>query len=175
MKIFETDRLEVRRIKESDEKQFAELLTNPQILEKIPVKPASEEIVADRFEKAMNVKLSDLGSKKCFCGIVEKGKNEVIGLALFLIGDDHKQELGYRFRPAYWGKGYGTEIAQGLLEYYFNELNVVKVTAGANKTNVASVRILEKFMKLTGEVRNREENYTDKRFELYKKDWTNRD
>lgn len=171
MKIFETDRLEVRRIKESDEVYFAELLTNNLILEKIPVKPASTEVVKDRFKKAMEIELSDLSMKKCFCEIVEKGDDQVIGLALFHIDEDDQQALGYRFRPKYWRKGYGTEIAKGLLDYYFNVLKVSKVTGGANKTNEASVKILSKFMNPTGEVFNKEQNCTDVRFEVSKNDW----
>ena len=173
MKVFETDRLEVRKIKESDEEYFTELLTNDLILEKIPVKPAPREIVKDRFQKAMEIELSDIGMKKCFCGIIEKGNDEVIGLALFLINEDDQQELGYRFRPQYWGKGYGTEIARGLLDYYFNVLKVSKVTAGANKTNEASVKILSKFMNPIGELFSKEENYTDLKFEISKTEWIN--
>lgn len=174
MKIFETDRLEVRRITESDKDNFAELITNPVILEKIPVAPASKEIVADRFAKAMEIELSDIGMKKCFFGIAEKGKDEVIGLALFLINETKGQELGYRFRPKYWGNGYGTEIAKGMLNYYFDVLEIKIVTAGANFTNDASVKILGKFMNPIGEVYNEESNYTNKRFEIYKSDWINR-
>ncbi|SCY04074.1 Protein N-acetyltransferase, RimJ/RimL family [Nonlabens sp. Hel1_33_55] len=174
MKIFETDRLEVRRITEFDKDNFAELITNPVILEKIPVKPASKEIVADRYAKAMKIELSDIGMKKCFFGIIEKGKDEVIGLALFLINDIKRQELGYRFRPEYWGNGYGTEIAKGMLNYYFDVLEATKVTAGANATNEASVKILSKFMKPIEEVYNEEQNYTDIRFEISKNDWMNR-
>lgn len=41
------------------------------------------------------------------CSIFTKGKEALIGLALFLIKEKGGREMGYRFRSAYWGKGYG--------------------------------------------------------------------
>ena len=61
MKIFETDRLEVRILKSSDKIFFTELLTNDLILKSIPVKPATQEILRERFSQAKNLKLSDIG------------------------------------------------------------------------------------------------------------------
>ncbi|AZQ44345.1 GNAT family N-acetyltransferase [Nonlabens ponticola] len=171
MKIFETDRLEVRRLKQSDELYFTELLTSAVILEKIPVKPATAEIVKDRFETFQKMELSDLGSTKCFCAIVEKGKDEAIGLALFLI-ENNEQELGYRFRPDYWRKGYGTEVAKGMLDYYFNVLRVSKVIANANVENPGSIRILSKLMNFEKEFFNVELNCTDRSYSITKTEWS---
>jgi ribosomal-protein-alanine N-acetyltransferase len=56
----------------------------------------------------------------------------MIGLALFLINEEGEKELGYRFRVDYWRKGYGTETTKGMLEYYFQQMNVSKVTADVN-------------------------------------------
>ena len=42
----------------------------------------------------------------------------MIGLCLFLTNDDTDKELGNRFRFNSWGKGYGTEIGRGMLDYY---------------------------------------------------------
>jgi ribosomal-protein-alanine N-acetyltransferase len=117
------------------------------------------------------LELSDLNKQKCACGIFEKGNPEMIGLSLFLINDENEKELGYRFRVNYWGKGYGTETTKGMLEYYFSVMNLDKVTADVNIANIASVKILDKFMKPTNEFFNKRDNCTDRRYEVGKNNW----
>ena len=116
MKIFETDRLEIKCLKSTDKFFFAELFTDPEVLELIPQKAFTENQITDRFNQSLNLELSDLNDKKCALGIFEKGKTELIGLALFLINEKNEKELGYRFRKNYWRKGYGTETTRGMLE-----------------------------------------------------------
>jgi ribosomal-protein-alanine N-acetyltransferase len=171
MKIFATDRLEIRRLKSVDKELFAELFTDPEVLELIPQKAYTENQITDRFDKSLNLELNDLNDKKCTFGIFEKGKTELIGLALFLINEENEKELGYRFRKNYWGRGYGTETAKGMLEYYFKQMKVQKVTADVNIANVGSVNILDKLMKPVREFFNEKDNCTDRRYELKKSNW----
>lgn len=171
MKIFETERLIIRRVKSVDKKYFTELFTAPGILERIPQKPFTENQITDRFDKSLNLKLSDLIDQRCTCGIYQKGNTELIGLVLFLINEDDEKELGYRFRVNYWGKGYGIEVTKGMLGYYFDVLNTEKVTADVNLANVASVKILDKFMTPVKEFFNERDHCTDRRYEIMKSDW----
>ncbi|MBI1184170.1 GNAT family N-acetyltransferase [bacterium] len=171
MNLFETERLVIKPIKPGDKEYFAELFTNPKVLELIPQKALSEDQINDRFNKSINFELNNLNSQKCACGIYEKGKGELIGLALFLINEEKEKELGYRFRENYWGKGYGTETTKGMLGYYFQKMNVKKVVADVNIVNIASVKILDKFMKPVREFFNERDNCIDRRYELSKIDW----
>jgi [ribosomal protein S5]-alanine N-acetyltransferase len=171
MKIFETERLIVRSLENADKKYFAELFTDPKILEPIPQKAFTESQITERFNKNLNLKSSDLNKKKCACGVFEKANSEMIGLALFLINENNEKELGYRFRTAYWGKGYGTELTKGMLEYYFNTMNIEKVTADVNIANNPSIKILNRFMKPVTEFFNERDNCTDRRYELEKNNW----
>lgn len=171
MKIFETERLIVKSLEIADKAFFAELFTNRKILELIPQKPFTEYQIRDRFNKNLNLELSDLNKRKCTCGVFEKGNSKMVGLALFLINENNEKELGYRFRTDYWRKGYGTELIKGMLEYYFNKMNTEKVTADVNIANVASVKILERFMEPVIEFFNERDNCTDRRYELEKNNW----
>ncbi len=171
MIIFETERLIIRRIEMEDKKHFTELFIKPKILELIPQKALAKNLITSRFNKSINFELSDLTQKKCACGIYEKGNREMIGLALFLLNDDNGNELGYRFRTEYWGKGYGTETTKGMLEFYFNVLKTDIVTADVNIVNLASVKILQKFMLPVKEFFNKRDNCTDRRYELKKNNW----
>lgn len=51
MNIFETERLIIRRLEDLDKKYFAELFTDPKILELIPQKIFTENQINDRFKK----------------------------------------------------------------------------------------------------------------------------
>ncbi|MDO7854372.1 GNAT family N-acetyltransferase [Hymenobacter convexus] len=53
-------------------------------------------------------------------------------------------DLGYRFRPQFWGQGYGSEAAQAWLEYGFQTLRLPRICAYADAENAGSRRILTK-------------------------------
>lgn len=53
-------------------------------------------------------------------------------------------ELGYRLRPAVWGRGHATEGARLLVRRAFTELDLPKVVATTMAVNVGSRRVLEK-------------------------------
>ena len=53
-------------------------------------------------------------------------------------------DLGYRFRPLFWGQGYGSEAAQAWLDFGFDTLRLPRICAYADARNIASRRILEK-------------------------------
>ena len=53
-------------------------------------------------------------------------------------------DLGYRYRPPFWGQGYGYEAAQAWLDYGFQTLRLPRICAYADKNNAGSRRILAK-------------------------------
>ena len=53
-------------------------------------------------------------------------------------------DLSYRFRPRYWGQGYGSEAAQAWLDYGFQVMKLPRICAYADADNAGSRRILEK-------------------------------
>jgi len=53
-------------------------------------------------------------------------------------------ELGYRLRPAVWGRGLATQGARLLVRRAFTSLGVERVVATTMTVNVASRRVLEK-------------------------------
>ena len=171
MNIAVTQRLSIRRLESQDREYFAELFTDPRVLECIPQKAFNENQIEERFNKSIKLEMNDLHKEKCTVGIYEKGKSELIGLALFLRNEENEMELGYRFRSDYWGKGYGTEITQAMLEFYFNTLKALKVTADVNLANHASVRILDKYMTPVKEFFNERDQCIDRRYELKNSQW----
>jgi RimJ/RimL family protein N-acetyltransferase len=53
-------------------------------------------------------------------------------------------EVSYFFHPAYWGKGYATELVQASLESGFRQHTLWEINAFAHPENPASIRVLEK-------------------------------
>jgi RimJ/RimL family protein N-acetyltransferase len=52
--------------------------------------------------------------------------------------------MGYMLEPDFAGRGFGTDLARGLLSAAFDKLNLRRVMASCNADNMASVRVLEK-------------------------------
>jgi RimJ/RimL family protein N-acetyltransferase len=53
-------------------------------------------------------------------------------------------ELGYELHPDYWGQGYATEAARGMLAFGFRTLRLQRVWAQCVAQNTASARVLER-------------------------------
>jgi len=76
----------------------------------------------------------------------------------------------------YWGQGIGTEIAQLLIEYGFNELNLHKIKAGIFSPNKISLSVAEKGG-FKYEATHKEEIYIDGEFvdqiklSIFKDNW----
>jgi RimJ/RimL family protein N-acetyltransferase len=61
-------------------------------------------------------------------------------------------ELLYSIAPEYWGRGFATESARGVLRHAFTELGLQGVVATVDQPNLASMRVLEKLgMSVMGE------------------------
>lgn len=58
--------------------------------------------------------------------------------------DETRAEIGYLLRRNVWGRGYGTEVAQLLIAFGFDDLGIRRLDAIVDERNVASIRVLEK-------------------------------
>jgi [ribosomal protein S5]-alanine N-acetyltransferase len=85
-------------------------------------------------------------TKYYFAAVLKTG--EIIGEAGFSISsraaDGGIANMGYFFKRRYWGNGYGTEAAQLMIHYCFDELGLHKVTSGCDKENKGSEKIMIK-------------------------------
>ncbi|MGM0896479.1 MAG: GNAT family N-acetyltransferase [Bacillota bacterium] len=78
--------------------------------------------------------------------IIRKWDGRVIGDAGFKGKPDDKQqvEIGYGLLERYWNKGYATEAMNALIEWALSNEEVEKVIAETERSNLASIRVLEK-------------------------------
>jgi ribosomal-protein-alanine N-acetyltransferase len=165
--IFETKRLYVRRLEETDEAQFFELMSNPNVMNPIP-QDVLTKIESDAKLAAL-IALEKLSDTKIWC-LCEKGNNKSIGICGLLKNDEKQDEIAYRLIETYWGKGYGTEIAKGLIDYCFDKMKSNLITADVYVDNVKSIKILNKFFTLEKEFFNADDNCMDRRYVLRRED-----
>jgi len=77
--------------------------------------------------------------------VVHKQDNKVIGFAgLKYLPEMNETDIGYRFLPAYWGKGIATEVSIPIINYGFEKLDLKRIIGIAMQENIASWKVLEK-------------------------------
>lgn len=80
--------------------------------------------------------------------VIEQRSQVVIGYCgLFFFPDldgETETEIGYRLARSTWGQGYATEAAQVVRNFAFETLNVKRLIALIDPSNVASIRVAEK-------------------------------
>lgn len=77
----------------------------------------------------------------------EKSSGALIGmggLTPWTFESENLIDITYRLRQAVWGKGYGHELAAGLVKYGFEVLKLPEITATITPDNVASKKIAMK-------------------------------
>lgn len=170
MKIFETDRLIIRKLKEVDSDDYFNMMGNPNVMNMVPRKVMSRE----ESDNHLNVflKMNQNQSDTKAWAIEIKDGNEFIGLCAFLKNDENEDEIGYRLREKFWRKGFGTEIAKGLISFGFEHLKMEKITADVDTKNQNSVKILDKFMSCNKEFFNESDNCIDRRYQILKSNWS---
>ncbi|HKN53002.1 MAG TPA: GNAT family N-acetyltransferase [Amycolatopsis sp.] len=143
MIVLETDRLVLRRFTEADIDALAALHGDPAVMRYIDDgKPVPRDVVErDELPRILNEYRTEFGQWAAehngeFVGWFALKPSTSVGLDGI--------ELGYRLRPAVWGRGFGTEGARALVAMGFGELGVARIGATTMTVNAGSRRVLEK-------------------------------
>ncbi len=143
--ILQTPRLIFRRFTDSDADAalIFELNSNAEVLKYLH-EPMLQDI-AHAKEILQTIILSQYEKKLGRWAVHLKDNNEFIGwCGLKWLKENDEIDLGYRFKPSAWGKGYATEAAQYTLNYGLEKLQLKKIIAHAHIDNIASQKVLEK-------------------------------
>jgi len=136
--VLETERLSLRRPTLADVKTIARLANDRRIAEntrRLP-HPYSQEHAIAFVRYAAN-------DSREIAFLIEQNF-EPIGMVGLNTAEREAPELGYWLGVDHWGRGFATEAARAVIDYFFEQFDGEHLFAGARVTNPASRNILEK-------------------------------
>lgn len=150
----ETERLLIRLPLPEDFPEYWEMNRDPE------AKKYTGGVIQLDYAEALAIHLQvckdfeEQNPKCCVFSVIEKSTGKCIGYC----GLHYSEILGgielcYGYSRPNWGKGYGSEAAQKMLEYGQKVLGLPVILAAVNPENIASEKILQKIgMKFNGEI-----------------------
>jgi RimJ/RimL family protein N-acetyltransferase len=142
---FDTERLRLRQWIESDREPFARLCADPRVMEFYPniLDRAASDAMVDRVQALINDRGWGLWAVEL------KADNQFIGyVGLHVPNYDLPcspcVEIGWRLAYEYWGKGYATEAARGVLEVGFDRLKLPEIVSFTATINRRSYTLMER-------------------------------
>jgi len=138
----------LRKLAQKDIDNIFLLDSNPEVMKYVGVPPVTNKQESAKMINNILNQYEKNGTGRL--AVIEKESNQFIGwsgiklLTEEVNGFKNVYELGYRFLPEFWGKGYATESAIASLDLGFNQLNTDKIYAYADVGNESSNRILTK-------------------------------
>lgn len=145
MKILETKRLILRHQVLTDLDDLYAIYCDPEIIKYIPDAPRNFEETREELEWHMNghPKHPELG----LWATIFKETNQFIGrcgLLPWTVDGKYEVEVAYTIRKDYWGQGLGSEAAQAILHYGFNQLHLTRLICLIDPDNQASIKVATK-------------------------------
>ena len=140
-----TERLWLRRWRESDREPFAALNADPRVMEFFPstMTCAESDTLAARIdthfvERGFGLWAVEIPGRIAFAGY--------IGLSVPRFNAHFMPcvEIAWRLAAPWWGQGYATEGAQAALAFGFQELGLTEIVSFTATINVRSWRVMER-------------------------------
>ncbi len=144
----ETSRLILRPLEKNDAERLFLLDSNPEVMKYVGQLVLSKAEESEKVIEKIQQQYAENGIGRY--AVVEKESGLLIGwsgLKLFtgkINNHENFYELGYRFLPEFWGKGYATESSKAFLDAGFNVMNLKVIYAYAHSRNDASNHTLQK-------------------------------
>lgn len=158
--LFETQRLRVRRLTAADVDALLAVYGDAEAMRWVG---DGEPLARAGCEQWVEVTARNYARRGYGMFTAEaRDTGEVVGFGgLVHPGDQPEAELKYALRRAWWGRGYATELARGLLELGATRFGLTRVIATAAPANLASHRVLAKAGMQQAELRRNDDgSYT---------------
>ncbi|OIQ97337.1 anhydro-N-acetylmuramic acid kinase [mine drainage metagenome] len=142
MKLFETDRLLVRKFFAGDTDNFFLINSNADVMHFIrPVKNKKE---CDDF-LLENINMYRDNSIAGRYAVIEKATGIFVGSFSFLyLSDDVNYHIGYALLPDFWGKGFAQELVKYGIAFFFSSTDKQELFAITDQENMASQNVVLK-------------------------------
>jgi [ribosomal protein S5]-alanine N-acetyltransferase len=151
--IISTERLGLRRWRQTDIDPFAKINSDEAVMKYFPATLSRSETIA------MIQRIGDHFEKNGFglYAVEEKKSGAFIGFTGFSIPSFESfftpcVEIGWRYQKESWGRGLATEAAQACLQHGFNVLGFQQIFSFTSAINLPSEKVMKRIgMKKTGE------------------------
>lgn len=141
----ETDRLILRRWRDSDLGPFAALNRDPEVMEYF-TGTLTESETAEMIER-IEAHFEERGFG--LWALEEKASGDFFGFAGLSVPRFEAHftpavEVGWRFARSHWGKGYATEAARRAMDFGFTESELEEIVSFATPANVRSLAVMRR-------------------------------
>lgn len=142
--MLETERLILSLYKDNEKDNFIVLLTDEKVMEFVDIGVFTKEKAEILWTKLIEDYY--LNGKETIYAVFAKDDKRYIGHAAIRPRPTKKEdwEISYMLRTEEWGKGFATEIAERLIAFGFDELNLPEVFATIDDENYGSIKVAEK-------------------------------
>ena len=140
--IFETNRLSVRNLKHSDFEAFHEMQSDDAVMRYTTGQGHDEAENRRQLTECIDY-YSKPNNDFWVWAIVRKSDQQFLGTCA-IVPNENRAEIGYRLLGRFFGKGYGQEICDGLIEYGIHGQKLPEIVAYVDIRNIASVKILDR-------------------------------
>ena len=140
-----TERLILRRWRESDREPFARMNADPKVMEFFPATLSREE--SDELADRIEAHFVEHGSGGFAAELKETGEfSGFFGLAVprFEAAFTPCVEIGWRIAAKHWGQGLATEGARAVVEFAFAERGLREIVSFTTVENMRSRRVMER-------------------------------
>lgn len=180
--LFETERLFVREYNIDDFDAVKAYASDAEVTAYLPWGPADDDTVQKIVDSRLKSQIEEARTRFEFI-VCLKASGEAIGAVGLHLSDDLKQgDLGFIFNRRFWGSGYASEAAQGMLRFGFMNLDLHRITAKCDSENLASEAVMKRIgMRKEGEtkksvytkVRGKEQWRSEKLYAMLQKEFLN--
>lgn len=142
--VLETERLLLRRFTPDDAAAYLPLVSLPDVIRFTGEQSLrSIDEVVQLLETRPLRDYEQYGYGRMAC--IEKATGRLVGFSgLKYLDDMDETDIGYRFLPDTWGKGYATESSSAIMETQPNEYGLTRIIGLVEPENRGSVRVLQK-------------------------------
>jgi RimJ/RimL family protein N-acetyltransferase len=143
--IARTERLILRRWRDSDREPFALMNADPRVMEFMPQRLSTAE--SDRFADSIEAAFERSAFGLCAAELIaDHSFIGYVGLAVpsFISHFTPCVEIGWRLAAAHWGYGYATEGAREIVRQAFEVIGLQELVSFTVPANLRSRRVMEK-------------------------------
>lgn len=144
MKLLETERLLFKNYREENKSDFIKLFTDKRVMKQVD-KGISSHKNAEKIWSRIQESFYPSGINSIWA-VFSKENSKYVGHAIIIPvpSKNSNWEIGFILKQEEWKKGFGTEIANELIDFSLKNLKLPKVYATVDDNNFATINVLKK-------------------------------